>query len=198
MPRCAAIFEQLIDVAQSVRDMNAARPLNLSLRPYFAQKWLMPRLVDFWERHPEIEFSLHHTIQTPSFAKERVDVAIVWGDGQFPGLESRLLLNGDLTPLCHPSVLGENCVPTLELLAHQVLLDEESPHNWNRWLELAGAGDVRPRRHISIDDTNVRLQRREHNHCTRTTGWRAKAWTASMPLLRQCLRRGRTVRAKAL
>lgn len=157
LPRCTAIFEQLSDLAQGVRGMNAPRPLNLSLRPYFAQKWLLPRLADFWKRYPQIDVSLHHSIQPPTFASDQFDLAVVWGDGQFPGLEARLLVNGDLIPVCHPSILGGARTVSPEVLAEHVLLDEEAPHNWDRWLEAAGAAHVKPRRRISIDDTNVRL-----------------------------------------
>lgn len=158
LPQCATLFNELMNAAQKVREMGMGRPLNIALRPYFAQKWLLPRMADFWQKHPDIELALHHTIHIPAFADDSIDLAIAWSDGNFPGLESRLLVNGDLTPVCNPRILKPNHGNlSPDLLADHVLLDEETPANWDRWLELAGIAKLRPRKRIGIDDTNVRL-----------------------------------------
>lgn len=158
LPQCATLFTELMNAAQKVREMGMGRPLNIALRPYFAQKWLLPRMADFWQKHPDIELALHHTIHMPAFTDDSIDLAIAWSDGNFPGLESRLLVNGDLTPVCNPRILKPNHGNlSPDLLADHVLLDEETPANWDRWLELAGIAKLRPRKRIGIDDTNVRL-----------------------------------------
>lgn len=158
LPECTRSFSHLLEVTQRVREVGTGRPLTIALRPYFAQKWLMPRASLFWQQHPDIELSLHHTIQFSPTSLDACDIAIAWGSGLFPGLESYLLVNGDLTPVCNASVLkrlGET--PDVSSLTGQVLLDEESPENWDRWLELSGQPRLKPFKRVSIDDTNVRL-----------------------------------------
>lgn len=158
LPECSRSFAHLLEVTQKVRDLGNGRPLTIALRPYFAQKWLMPRVPSFWQQHPEIELSLHHTIQFSPTSLDACDIAIAWASGHFPGLESHLLVNGDLTPVCSPATaktLGSP--PTAAALAGQVLLDEETSDNWDRWLELAGQPRLKPFKRVSIDDTNVRL-----------------------------------------
>lgn len=155
---CTSIFARLAVITQQVREHGSGSKLNIALRPYFAQNWFMPRVVSFWERHPDIDLALHHTIKLPSPSDAAIDIAIVWGDGNFPDFDSRLLINGDLTPVCSPRILrshGARLTP--DILRDHVLLDEESPANWDLWLESAGQPKLRPRKRISIDDTNVRL-----------------------------------------
>lgn len=156
LPECTASFGRLLEVTQRVRDLGNGRSLNIALRPYFAQKWLMPRIGQFWQRHPEIELVLQHNLS--SVAGEGIDLVIAWGDGHFPGMESHLLVNGDMTPVCHPSLLqryGGSMRPCD--LVEQVLLDEENTQNWDVWLAQAGVPSLVPRKRMSIDDTNVRL-----------------------------------------
>ncbi len=158
MQECTAVFERLAAIAQGVRKFGSEKKLNIALRPYFAQKWLMPRIGSFWEMHPEVELALHHTIKEPSFADGAIDIWICWGDGNFPNLVSALLVNGDLTPVCSPRILQAYDAPlSPAILADHCLLDEELPDNWNRWLEIAGQPTLTPRKRVSIDDTNVRL-----------------------------------------
>ncbi len=158
LEECTSIFLRLTSVMQKVRDRGASQKLNIALRPYFAQKWLIPHIGDFWESHPGIELALHHMIKAPSFSDGSIDIAIIWGDGNFPDLSTRLLVNGDLTPVCSPRLIAPQAVPpSPEILAAHTLLDEETPDNWDRWLKSSGHPDLRPRKRIGIDDTNVRL-----------------------------------------
>lgn len=50
--------------------------LTLSVLPTFSVKWLMPRLLNFSEKHPDIEVHLVNSIKPIDFEKEEVDLAI--------------------------------------------------------------------------------------------------------------------------
>lgn len=158
LEECTSIFLRLADVMHKVREQSTTRKLNISLRPYFAQKWLIPHIGTFWESHPGIELALHHMIKAPNFSDGSIDIAIVWGEDNFPELSSQILVNGDLTPVCSPRLIqahGQNPAP--EVLVEYTLLDEETPENWDLWLKAVGLPDLKPRKRIGIDDTNVRL-----------------------------------------
>lgn len=155
LPVLTQLFGQMASAIDAVRVSGKQRPLNVMLRPYFAQKWLIPRLQEFWVAHPDVDLQLVHSIHAPDFTQ--VDLAIQWTEQPGAEFESILLVNGDLTPVCSPLMLARLTVPaTPDQLCEHVLLDEESPRNWDRWLELAGA-QCTPRKRISIDDTNVRI-----------------------------------------
>jgi len=158
MEECSHIFQRLANATQRVREQGVRRKLQIVLRPYFAQKWLIPHIGGFWEQYPDIEITLRHTVDTPDFQDASVDLAIVWGDGNFAGLESRLVVLGDLTPVCSPRLVSAapaGRVPAI--LEQSALLDEETPGNWDQWLKYAGYEGLVPRKRLSIDDTNVRL-----------------------------------------
>jgi DNA-binding transcriptional LysR family regulator len=158
MEECSHIFQRLEAATQKVREHGVGRKLQIVLRPYFAQKWLIPHIGGFWEKYPDIEISLRHSAETPDFLDTSVDLAIVWGDGNFTGLESQLVATGDLTPVCSPRLVSS--VPadrTSAVLEQSTLLDEDTSENWDQWLKLAGYEGLIPRKRLSIDDTNVRL-----------------------------------------
>ena len=69
-----------------------ARPLRITLTPMFASTWLLPRLGAFREAHPEIELMLDPTAENVDLKAAGHDLAIRYGDGRWPGLESRPLL----------------------------------------------------------------------------------------------------------
>lgn len=50
--------------------------LTISVLPTFSVKWLMPRLLDFSEKHPDIEVHLVNSIKPVDFEKDEIDLAI--------------------------------------------------------------------------------------------------------------------------
>lgn len=159
LPALSRLFAEMVAAVDAVRVSTRQRPLDILLRPYFAHEWLIPRLERFWQAHPDIDLHLVHSIQPPDFSNHQIDLAIQWTRQPSPEFESVLLLKGDLTPVCSPRLLearGGSLHPAE--LREYPLLDEESPDNWDHWLALAGVAGLAPRKRISIDDTNVRLQ----------------------------------------
>ena len=62
-PRAQSIFRSLKQTVDDIREQTNPNILTVSLRPYFAVKWLSPRLSRFWTRYPDIELRLIHTTQ---------------------------------------------------------------------------------------------------------------------------------------
>ena len=50
--------------------------LTISVLPTFSVKWLMPRLLNFSEQHPEIEVHLVNSIKPAEFDRDEIDLAI--------------------------------------------------------------------------------------------------------------------------
>ena len=157
LPILTNLFAQMACAVDSVRISGKHKPVNVVLRPYFAQKWLIPRLEQFWAAHPDVNLELVHSTALPDFA--HASLGIVWIDSVPPDWEAVELVNGDMTPVCSPQMLRRYSRPiTPQDLAHEILLDEAKPENWDAWLALAGVPGLQPRRRISIDDTNVRVR----------------------------------------
>ena len=58
----------------------------------FASNWLVTRLCDFRQQHPEIDLWLYTTDMKPDLELAEVHLAILYGNGNWPGLSSTPLL----------------------------------------------------------------------------------------------------------
>lgn len=156
LPDLSRIFYQIREAIDGVKIKSKRQPLTIVLRPYFAQTWLLPRLPDFWAKHPEIDLHLIHSNQAPCFTTQHYDLAIQWTQQPSTDVEAVELVDGSLTAFCNPSILGN--LTDIKDLSNFLLLDEDSPNNWNQWLSMAGLHSGSFAKRLSIDDTNVRIQ----------------------------------------
>ena len=149
-------------IRQSVADVQAeveASPLGISLKPHFALKWLAPRLARFWQVNPGLDLRFFHTNQPADFADPQVHVSIEWRHGEAAGPECILLVEGALTPACHPALLaGPRALRTPADLGHHTLLHETDDKSWLEWLAKAGEPGLDPAHKQFYEDTNVRQQ----------------------------------------
>ena len=83
----------------------ADRPVRVTLTAAFAAQWLMPRLRDFWERFPDIGLSMHPDARVVDIHRERMDLAIRYGNGDWPGLEATFLAPARLVIAGAPSLM---------------------------------------------------------------------------------------------
>ncbi|WP_323769314.1 LysR substrate-binding domain-containing protein [Antarctobacter sp.] len=79
-------LDQIEFAAHRVWDNRGSGILTISVLPTFSVKWLMPRIVDFSEKHPDIEIHLVNSIKPVDFDREDVDLAIRVGS---PTLETQ-------------------------------------------------------------------------------------------------------------
>lgn len=91
---------------EALRMGETDRPVRITLTASFAAQWLMPRLRDFWEKHPDIGLSLHPDNRVVDLHRERMDLAIRYGDGDWPGVEASYLASARLVIAGAPSLIG--------------------------------------------------------------------------------------------
>ena len=92
----------------------ADRPVRVTLTASFAAQWLMPRLKDFWEKFPDIGLSLHPDSRVVDLHRERMDLGIRYGNGDWPGAESVYLASARLVIAGAPSLIGKRDALTIE------------------------------------------------------------------------------------
>jgi LysR family glycine cleavage system transcriptional activator len=131
----AALSDGFATIAAAVSDLRANqadRPVRVSLTAGFAAQWLMPRLRDFWNRHPDIGVSLHPDPRLIDLRAEGVDLAIRYGDGKWPGLEATFLASARLAVAASPDlVLGNAPMTTAELAVADWVLARDWPEQDN-------------------------------------------------------------------
>ncbi len=79
--------------------------INLACPPSFASIWLMPRLTAFRERFPSITLNLAPPVWTEPMPSN-VDIAIRYGAGTWPNLESHYLFGRENVAVGAPSALA--------------------------------------------------------------------------------------------
>ena len=135
------------------------RVLVVSVLSSFASKWLVPRLGRFRRLHPQIEISLYPSPAVPDFARADVDVAILWGDGEWPGLKVTKFLDEEIFPVCAPALRdGKPPLRAPADLRRHTLLRSATHDFWRHWLDAAGLPDVTPGQGPVFDDSSMMIE----------------------------------------
>jgi len=113
--------------------------LHLAVSPTFANQWLMPRLANFYKRHPDILIHVHSRVEPFDLEHAGMDAAIGGGDGPWPNLECLFLLDEYLLPTISPSLAATKNITRVEdLKQHTLLAVSSRPVAWGHWFEANG------------------------------------------------------------
>ena len=106
-------FSIIADGVETLRSQTEGRPLNIAVTPAFAANWLMPRIGEFWAAHPEISVNISPSVALVDLRRDGFDMAIRYGNGQWPNLEVELLTDGDFWVVSHPDLVRGRVVSCL-------------------------------------------------------------------------------------
>ncbi|MFC5738819.1 LysR family transcriptional regulator [Sinirhodobacter huangdaonensis] len=112
----------------------AAEILNIGVVTTFATGWLIPRLQAFARMHPGITLRLSTHNNRVEIAREGLDAAIRFGEGQWAGIEAHHIMDAPMTPLCAPDI--DLRMPA-DLRRH-TLLRSYRADEWPAWFGQAG------------------------------------------------------------
>lgn len=154
-PRLREAFLQIDQAMHDLESTKARRSLTVSTVATFAASWLVPRLGRFKQLHPDIEIRVEATSELVDLRRDRVDVALRHGLGDYPGLEVIPLMAPVLTPVASPGFLkahGAVIHEAGDCLGYPLLHDGDRA-DWPLWLKAHGvAGDLRAERGSAFDD----------------------------------------------
>jgi LysR family glycine cleavage system transcriptional activator len=142
-------FESLAEGVRRIRSRNGRELLRVSVDPSLAATWLVSRLHRFAGQHPDIDVLIEATAGQADFARDNVDVAIRYGDGNFPGLHAVAIFDEQVCPVCSPQ-LREGKHPLrnpADLRWHTLLHLEWTPQkgrwpDWQAWIQAAGVTGI--------------------------------------------------------
>jgi LysR family glycine cleavage system transcriptional activator len=124
-----AAVSDLVDTEEGVLSITTVQSLGA--------QWLAPRLGGFQIAHPKIAVRLDASSRVIDLLREDVDLALRGGRGQWPGLETHLLVPAVQTALCTPSFLqaiGGLATPADLVEAPRI----GSSAEWATWFAAAG------------------------------------------------------------
>lgn len=157
------IARALADIEEATRTLG--RPersgrLNVTTFQSFASLWLVPRLGLFRTLYPEIDVRLSVGTALLDPSKDGFDVAIRFGAGEYPGCDSRHLMDDIVFPVCAPSVIAGRPMPAhaRDLASLPLLYDDGLAHGewslaWSDWLD-----GTAPVRSVHMPDGLLTLQ----------------------------------------
>ena len=107
-------FLEIETAVMDLRTRGETRPLNISATPAFSGQWLMPRIGDFWAKHPDIMLNINPSTQLVDLIADRYDMAIRYGSGDWPNLNSKRLLHGDFCVVVRPDLVADRAAKCLD------------------------------------------------------------------------------------
>ncbi|MEO0358407.1 MAG: LysR family transcriptional regulator [Pseudomonadota bacterium] len=99
-------FQTIAKGVDTVRTAQENRPLCVTTTPAFATHWLMPRIGDFWARHPDIAVTLATSLDVNDLQRDGIDLAIRYGGGDWAGLSSERLTDGNYWAVVRPDKIA--------------------------------------------------------------------------------------------
>ena len=104
-PAIADALEGITRALQKLRQVENPTQVRVTVSPSLAAKWLVPRLDRFLESVPGADVRIDVSSEPLDFDREDIDVAIRFGDGNYPGLVVEKLFHDTLFPVCSPELL---------------------------------------------------------------------------------------------
>lgn len=130
------IFSQLLEATEKLLARGAKGAISVSLPPTFAIQWLVPRLNQFSELHPDIDVRIKAVDQVEHSLTDDVDVAIYYGRGNWPNVSSDKLHTEYHIPVCSPMLMNEaKPLNSPQDLRHHTLLHDMSREAWKDWMK---------------------------------------------------------------
>lgn len=115
--------------------------------PAFAMKCLLPALPEFRRAHPDIPLRLDTVVTPDTVESYKYDVAIRYGNGDWPDLNCQRIAEEEVFPVCSPAIAaGSPALASPTDLAHHVMIKTSSlalRDEWPAWLDAAGVNNLR-------------------------------------------------------
>jgi LysR family glycine cleavage system transcriptional activator len=112
--------------------------LRVTMIPSFAQRWFLPRMASWRQRHPEIPIEIEASNEVVDLQREGFHAGLRTGEGPWPGLVSERLYEGP-TPyvaVASPAIARRLKGQPVEAVAREPLLGDRDL--WRRWFRAVG------------------------------------------------------------
>ena len=146
----SGVLQQLADTATRIRERGGGRVLTVTTTVGFASLWLIPRLADFRDRHPDIDIRIAANTRLLDLERERIELAIRYCPPRLAPPGSQHLFGEAVLPVCSPALLARTPLAAAEDLRRHVLLHYERPDGaapwltWTVWLEAMQVEKFKP------------------------------------------------------
>ncbi|SFT93996.1 LysR substrate-binding domain-containing protein [Sedimentitalea nanhaiensis] len=163
LSRIQPALRDLREASSQIVAQQKNKPVTLAATNSVASLWLMPRLRDFSQTSKHVKIKLVASDNDEECLSETVDLAILRGDGRWPGFEARMLFGETVFPVCSPDYLQAHPrAGDLETLPQLDLIEVSSSHrewmNWKTWLRRAGGTRREPTQAVLFNTYPLSIQ----------------------------------------
>ncbi len=107
--------------------------------PTCAMRWLLPRIMQLQNQHPEIDIALTTSFSHGvNFASEHFDAAVIFGRPENKRIQATHLFDEVLTPVCIPELWPGPDADVARLVDKTLLHPTRDRRDWRLWLKTAG------------------------------------------------------------
>ena len=129
---------------ESLTGASASRPVQVTMSPAFAVEWLMPRIMEFQQLHPEITLMLNPTAELVELKPGGIDIAIRYRDRRRIEQGATPVLISDTVVIGAPSLIAEREIDDPAMLKDMPWLEELGTNDVTDWMERWGVTLDRP------------------------------------------------------
>jgi len=149
----SGLFRQMAWATERLTKKSRQELLQLHCHTTFADRWLIPRLGKFIERHPEVDIRISASTLLHEPEREQVHAIISSSRAFSRGADT--LFHYTMVPICTPGY-RDAVIPrgSPEELENAVLIHASgAPAHWTTWLDTCQMGSARGHRQIRLETT---------------------------------------------
>ena len=179
----AQAFAQLALAVERTRRKPRGQAIRIAAGPFFAARWLMPRLATFWVEYPQISLEVVPIPQRLAGGDIDADIVISWDDITAENAQPLLTL----TPfaIASPAFIERFGRPNHPVdLVNMPLIHQRDTSSWIDWFTAMDVACVKPLKGPIFEDANAVMRGAVEGQGV-TLGW--------MPLIEQEIETGRVI-----
>jgi LysR family transcriptional regulator, glycine cleavage system transcriptional activator len=159
LPPVRNAFRQIAEASRRVVGSADTGTLTVSVTPFFAAAWLVPRLKEFQDAHPDIDLQVVTSNALVDFQRDGVDVAVRHGLGRYPGLCSERVVAVEIVPVAAPTLVARFGTPTgPAALTRWPHVHDAERKGWLLWFQAQGIDEIGSPRGPAFDDSGLLLK----------------------------------------
>lgn len=131
--------------------------LHLSSLPTFGASWLIPRLPQFQQQHPQV--TLHFVPYSYDLESPDLDCSILFGEGHWPGARAHYLDGQEVALIAPPASFQGPAIQTpTDITKYTRLRHLSVPHAWMAWATAWDVQHLDPLASLQFDQFQTIIQ----------------------------------------